>query len=132
IITDEVGGAAWFTVDGVDRTEADWQHHRFVIDMTTQTYDLYLDDMDTPALTGATLSRPGAPVPTVIILRHEGNSEDDGYYLIDDISVQVEGSRDLSTPFTEGFEGYEAMDSFLDDADPAAPWVVSEVGGSGN
>lgn len=127
-----IGQAAWTAVQGASRTEGNWQHHRFVIDMVTQTYDLYIDDLTTPVVTGAVLSRPGAPVPTAIILRNEGDSADDGYYLIDDISVKVEGSKDLTTPTTEGFEGYTAMVNFSDDADPGTAWVTSEVFGSGS
>ncbi|MES2707998.1 MAG: hypothetical protein V4726_15505 [Verrucomicrobiota bacterium] len=127
-----IGQAIWTAVEGKERTEGSWQHHRFIIDMVTQTYDLYIDDLITPAVTGALLSRPGAPVPTAIILRNEGNSADDGHFLIDDISVKAEGSKDLTTPTTEGFESYPAVVNFADDADPGGSWVTSEVAGSGS
>lgn len=126
-----IGQKTWTAVEGKERTEGGWQHHRFIIDMATQTFDLYLDDLTTPAVTGALLSRPGAPVPTAIILRNEGDTANDGYFLIDDISVKVQGSKDLSTPTTEGFENYPAAENFADDADPGASWVTTEVAGSG-
>ncbi len=122
--------SAWSPVPDAERTEDGWQHHRFVIDMTTQTYDLYLDDMENPVLTGAYLSRPMTAVPTEIRIWHEGNSADDGYFLIDDISLAVEGSVDLNEPFIEGFEEYPAMTDIDDDADPGQPWITNETTGT--
>lgn len=126
-----IGASGWSQVPGAERTEDGWQHHRFVIDITTQTYDLYLDDMENPVLTGAYLSRAMTAVPTEIFIRHEGNSADDGYFLIDDISLTVEGSTDLSEgPFIEGFEEYPVMANFDDDADPGVPWITNEAVGT--
>lgn len=124
--------STWLQVPGVERAEDQWQHHRFIIDTDTKTYDLYIDDMENPVLTEARLSRPAPSVPVAIIIRHEGNSANDGYFLIDDISLAVEGSRDLSEPFIEGFEEYAAMKSLDDDANPGAPWITNEVDGVGN
>ena len=71
--------AAWVDT-GATHTDGTWQHHRIVIDPNAQTFSLYLDDMDTPVLTGAELSRPDVAVPTLLRIVHEGNSADDGYF----------------------------------------------------
>ena len=39
---------------------------------------------------------------------------------------------DLSAPYTEGFESYTARANPDDDADPAGPWIVTEVNGTGS
>lgn len=125
-----VPAAAWVQT-GAQHTEATWQHHRLVIDMVTQTFHLYLDDMENPVLTSGELSRPDVAVPTLLRIVHEGNSADDGYFAIDDVSLTVEGSLDLATTFTEGFETYPARVDATDDADPEAPWITLEVDGTG-
>ncbi len=125
------GAAAWVAVPGVSQTTGQWQHHRFVIDPNALTFNLYIDDMDTPKLTAADLSRCEVPIPTMVRIVNEGNSADDGHFFIDDISLTVEGSRDLSTTFTDGFESYPARTSEGDDADPTNPWVTIEVDGTG-
>ncbi len=125
------GAAAWVNT-GVNHTDEVWQHHRIVIDPNALTFDLYLDDMDTPVLSGAELSRCEVAVPTVLRIVHEGNSDDDGYFLIDDISLTVEGAIDPARTFTDGFESYDARASVDDDADPKGPWITTEVNGTGS
>jgi hypothetical protein len=126
----ETGG---WTLTGAQHTDGAWQHHRFVFNMRTLTFDLFVDDMNTPIVDDGQISRSGAAVPVSIILRHEGNSEDDGYFAIDDISLSVEDSRDLSTAFAEGFESYPAAaPGTLDDANPLGPWITNEADGTGD
>ena len=121
---------AW-TDSGALHTEDTWQHHRLVIDPNTLKMDLYLDNMDTPVASGLDLARCEVAVPTMIRLLHEGNSADDGYFVMDDFSLTVEGSVDLSSPFTEGFENYPARINADDDADPQGPWITTETDGTG-
>jgi hypothetical protein len=108
-----------------------WQHHRIVIDPNALTFSLYLDDMATPILAGADLSRCEVAVPTILRIVNEGNSADDGYFAIDDISLTVTDPVNLLTPFTEGFENYPARATTTDDADPLGPWITTEVDGTG-
>jgi hypothetical protein len=63
---------------------------------------------------------------------HEGNSADDGYFAIDDLSLTVDGSIDLTNTFTDGFESYPARTSASDDANPQGAWNVIEADGAGN
>lgn len=142
--SDRAAGNALFYYDGIDpdtgwiavpaeHSDGAWQHHRFVFHMRTLTFDLYIDDMENPVVTGGQLSRSGAAVPTMIILRHEGDSADDGYFALDDLSLTVEDSVDLSATFTEGFEDYAAAAPFsTDDANPLGPWITTEADGTGN
>jgi hypothetical protein len=129
---DGIGTGGW-TPTPVSHVDGQWEHHRFIFDMRTLTFDLYVNDMTTPVVADGEISRSGAAVPTSIILRHEGNSEDDGYFAIDDLSLTVEDSRDLSSTFSEGFESYPAAapDS-TDDANPLGPWITNEADGTGD
>ncbi|MCP5527189.1 MAG: hypothetical protein H7A47_10340 [Verrucomicrobiales bacterium] len=124
-------GPNWIAV-GADHMDGVWQHHRMVFDMATQTFNLYIDDMNTAVVEGGEISRSGASVITSIIVRHEGNSADDGYFVMDDLSLTVEGATDLAATFTDGFEAYTARSSAEDDADPAGPWITTEAAGTGN
>jgi len=114
-------------------TEDTWQHHRIVTYPGTLAMCMYIDDMVTPVITNADLSRCEVAMPTFFRLVHEGNSMDgsDGYYAIDDISFTVEDSRDLTTTFTDGFENYTARVNADDDADPLAPWITTETDSPG-
>lgn len=129
---DGIGGGQGWRNTQFGHAEDVWQHHRLVFNLADQTFDLYIDDMATPIVTGGELSRSGASIITSIIIRHEGNSEDDGYFAIDDISLTMEGTIDLSNPFTDGFENYPARDSETADADPAGPWLTTEAIGTGD
>lgn len=124
------GAGAWVNT-GFKQTPEVWQHHRMVINPNALTFDLYLDDMTTPVLAGAELSRCEIAVPTLIRILNEGDSADDDYFAIDDISLTAEGAVDLSTTFTEGFETYPARVAQDDDADPQGPWITSELDGTG-
>jgi hypothetical protein len=125
------GAAAWVN-SGATHPEAAWQHHRIVIDPNALTFSLYLDDMTTPVRTGAELSRCEVAMPTMLRIIHEGNSADDGYFVVDDISLTVDDSRDLAATFREGFESYAARTALEDDADPGGPWITTEVDGTGS
>lgn len=124
------GSAAWVNT-GAAHTDGAWQQHRLVIDPNALTFNLYIDNMDTPVLEGADISRCDVAVPTVLRIVNEGNSADDGYFIVDDIKFSVEGARDLTSAITEGFESYAARSSSDDDADPAGPWITTEVIGTG-
>jgi len=112
-------------------TEAGWQHHRLVIRPNELKMDVYLDDMDSPAVANVDLARCEVAVPTMMRILHEGNSADDGFFILDDLSLTVDGSVDLATTFTEGFESYAARANPDDDADPGAPWITVETDGTG-
>jgi streptogramin lyase len=127
---DGVGAGQTWVDAGVGHVEETWQHHRMVFDMATLTFDLYIDE--SMVVEGGEISRSGASVITSIIVRHEGNSADDGYFVIDDLSLSVEGATDLTATFTEGFEDYPARSSLDDDADPAGAWITTEADGTGN
>ena len=124
-------GQSWIDT-GAGHVEGTWQHHRMVFDLVTQTFDLYIDDMNTAVAQSAELSRSGASVITSIILRHEGNSADDGYFVLDDLTLSVDGAIDLAGTFTDGFEDYAARTGLDDDADPAGAWITTEADGTGN
>jgi hypothetical protein len=133
--------------DGVDNTpvngywsntvavfaEDSWQHHRVTIKPVERKMTLYIDDMVTPLLDNVDLGRSDVPVPTGILFQHEGDSLDDGYIVVDDVlfTMETTGTRDLSTTFTEGFEGYAARTSETDDANPGFPWITVECIGAG-
>jgi hypothetical protein len=123
-------GTAAFTDTGASHIEGTWQHHRLVVDTAAQKMTMYLDDMTTPVLTDADLARSEIPVPTQLRIVNEGNSEDDGYFLIDDISLTATGAISLETPFTDSFETYPARVNADDDADPQGPWITVETAGT--
>ena len=128
---DGVGGAAWINTPA-NQTVNQWQHHRMVINPNALTFTLYVDDMVTPVLANIDISRPDSGVPTQLRILNEGNSADDGYFAIDDISFTVEGAIDLTTTFTEGFESYTARTGPTDDANPQGPWITTECDGTGS
>ena len=107
-----------------------WQHHRLVIDPQTRMVSVYVDDMINPISNTGRLARSAVAVPTVMQIVNEGNSADDGWWAIDDISLTVTDSINLLTAFTEGFENYPARTSSTDDADPLAPWITVETDGT--
>lgn len=124
------GAAAW--VDTLaTHTEETWQHHRIVVDTAAQQLTVFVDDMTNSVFTGE-LARVEIPVPTQLRILHEGNSADDGYFIIDDISLTVDDSISLETVFREGFETYPARTSPDDDADPLGPWITVEADGTGS
>lgn len=129
---DGIGAGQGWRNTGATHQEGVWQHHRMVFDAGTQTFDLFIDDLETPVVAGGDWSRSGASVVTGLILRHEGNSADDGYFVLDDLSLTVEGAISLAETFREGFEDYPARRDEADDADPAGPWITTEAIGTGD
>lgn len=127
---DNNNSGLWVATAG-EHTEAGWQHHRWVIRPNELKMDIYLDDMDNPVAANVDLARCEVAVPTMLIIRHEGNSADDGYFILDDIVFEVEGAIDLTTTFTESFEDYPAHTGPEDDADPQGPWITIETDGTG-
>jgi hypothetical protein len=116
-----------------------WTHYKIVANGVDRTFDFYVDDMVTPKCTGYSLSRPQNLVVSEIRFAHEGNSADDGYTLIDNVSLTVDGNfiNLASGTFTDGFEGYTASTSanvgiVTTDNDPGGPWVTSETAGVEN
>lgn len=120
----------WANVGTNHLTQA-WQHHRIVFDPNVPSLSVYVDDMITPLLVNSGTARSETPMPTMMRIVNEGNSADDGFFAIDDIKLTVDGSIDLSTTFTEGFEGYPAnsLGGTLD-ADPLGPWITTETDGT--
>lgn len=130
---DGIGAGNAFVDTGVDHVDNQWQHHRIVVDTAAQTCSIFIDDMVTPAVVNGQLARADVSVPSIIRLIHEGNSADDGYAAIDDISFTVDGALiDLNTTFTDGFESYPARVDANDDADPGDPWITVESFGADN
>ena len=131
------GAAAWTALTNKNtglvatQTTNQWQHHRIIIDPNALTFSIYIDDMVTPVNTGLELSRCDVAAPVAIRLLNEGNTADDGYYAIDDITLTVEDSKDLSSVITEGFETYPARVASDDNANPQGPWITTEVDGTG-
>jgi len=126
-----VSPATW-TDTGASLTQNQWQHHRIIINAVARTMNVYVDDMANPIVTNVDLARPDSPVPTLLRIIHEGNSADDGYFAIDDLSFTVDGAVDLATTLTDGFESYPARTSAADDANPQGAWLVVESDGTGN
>jgi hypothetical protein len=129
---DGIGAGPGWRNTSATHAEGAWQQHRMVFNLAAQTFDLFIDNLETPVLTGGELSRTGASVITGIVLRHEGNSADDGYFVMDDLTLSVDGAVSLGTTFTEGFESYPARADEADDADPAGPWITTEAIGTGD
>ena len=102
-----------------------------IIDPNALTMDIYIDNMVTPVKSAVDLARSGSVMPTMFRILHEGNSADDGYFALDDFSLTVDGSVDLATPFTEGFESYPARVNPTDNANPLGPWITTEAAGTG-
>lgn len=121
--------SAWVSM-GTNYTPDTWQHHRIVINPLNRSFAFYLDDM-VNAWTNGDLARTDAPLPVNIRIQHEGNTDDDGYFALDDMTLTVDGSLDITNTFTEGFEGYPARTGSEDDADPQGPWITVESDGTG-
>lgn len=119
-----------WTSMGTNYTPSTWQHHRIVINPLNRTFAFYLDDMLNAWMIGD-LARPDAPMPVDIRIQHEGTTADDGYFAIDDMTLTVDGSLDITNTFTEGFESYAARIDAGDDADPQGPWITVESDGVG-
>jgi len=135
-----VGPNSWVTISNTAAgtpafvTNNVWAHYKIVADAVARTFSFYVNDMVTPVSVLNSLSRPqNLPVDT-IRFGNEGNSADDGYTLIDNVSLTVDGTFiDLATgSFTEGFEGYTASNAGNTnsaDNDPGGAWVTAETDG---
>jgi len=130
---DNVPVAGYWSNTPAVHIEDTWQHHRVVVDTAARTMSLYIDDMVSAVVTNVDLGRPDVPVPVGIRFQHEGNSADDGYFVVDDITCIMEdiGTRSLAATFREGFETYTARTNPTDDADPPMPWLTMESVGAG-
>ncbi len=129
---DDLRVSAWVQTNlTAVHTEDTWQHHRIVTYPRELKMAMYIDNMVTPVITNADLSRCEVALPTYLRILHEGTAAADGYVAIDDITLTVEDSVDLTATFTEGFESYTARVAADDDADPGAPWIVTELAGTG-
>lgn len=138
-----VGPNSWVTISNTVAgtpsyvTNNVWYHYKIVADAVARTFDYYVNDMVTPVRVGNSLSRPQNLPVASIRFAHEGNSADDGYTLIDNVSLTVDGNFiDLSGgAFTEGFESYAASNAGntnAADSDPGGPWVTAETDGTEN
>ncbi|MFO1512911.1 MAG: hypothetical protein U1F83_08390 [Verrucomicrobiota bacterium] len=130
-MSNSIAGTPSYVTNGV------WNHYKIVADAVNRTFDYYVNDMVTPVCVGYALSRPQHLPVTGIRFANEGNSADDGYTLIDNVSLTVTGTFiDLSAgAFSEGFEGYAASNSGNTnsaDNNPGGAWVTAETTGVGN
>ena len=130
-MSNTVAGTPSFVTNNV------WAHYKIVADAVARTFSYYVNDMTTPVCTGYSVSRPQNLPVSAIRFANEGNSADDGYTLIDNVSLTVDGNFiDLATgPFAEGFEGYNASNvgnTNSADNNPGGAWVTCETSGIGN
>ncbi len=114
-----------------------WAHYKIEHDAPTRTFKYYVNDMVTPVNAVVYCARPQNLPVAQIRFAHEGNSADDGYTLIDNVSLTVDGTFvDLGAAnITEGFEGYAASNSGntnTADNNPGGAWVTSETSGVNN
>jgi hypothetical protein len=119
----------WVNV-GVTHATGAWQHHRIVVDPNVPSLSVYVDDMVTPKLVNSGTARSETPAPTALRIVNEGNSADDGYFAIDDLSLTVDDSISLAATYVDGFEGYTARADAADDADPKGAWITTETDGT--
>ena len=113
-----------------------WNHYRIVADAVARTFRYYVNDMVTPVNALSSLSRPQNLPVTSIRFANEGNSADDGYTLIDNVSLTVDGNfiSLADGSFADGFEGYAASNSGNTnsaDNNPGGAWVTAETTGVG-
>lgn len=114
-----------------------WNHYKIEADAVARTFKYYVNDMVTPVSVANYLSRPQNLPVVSIRFANEGNSADDGYTLIDNVKLTVDGNfiSLADGTFTEGFEGYTASNSGNTnsaDNNPGGPWVTAETTGVGN
>ncbi|MBI3851874.1 MAG: hypothetical protein HY298_16585 [Verrucomicrobia bacterium] len=138
-----VGPNSWVTISNTAAgtpafvTNNVWTHYKIEADAVARTFKYYVNDMVTPVSVGNSLSRPQNLSVCGIRFANEGNSADDGYTLIDNVKLTVDGEFiDLASgSFTEGFEGYTASNSGNTnsaDNNPGGAWVTAEVDGVEN
>lgn len=129
-LSNTVAGTPSFVTNNV------WNHYKIVADAVSRTFAFYVNNMVTPVSTGNYLSRPQNLPVSAIRFAHEGNSADDGYTLIDNVSLTADGNfLDLAAgSFTDGFEGYPASNAGNTnsaDNNPGGAWVTGETTGVG-
>gem|GEM_PF-381996 len=138
-----VGPNSWVTISNTAAgtpswvTNNVWNHYKIEADAIGRTFKFYVNDMVTPVNAVNSLSRPQNLPVTGIRFANEGNSSDDGYTLIDNVSLTVDGEfiSLASGPFTDGFENYSASNSGNTnsaDNNPGGAWVTAETTGVGN
>lgn len=130
-MSNTVAGTPVFVTNNV------WAHYKIVLNAVTRKFDFYVNDMVTPKSTGNAAARPQNLPITAVRFAHEGNSADDGYTLIDNVSLTVDGNfiSLANGTFTEGFEGYTASNSGntnTADNNPGGAWVTAETTGVAN
>jgi hypothetical protein len=114
-----------------------WNHYKIEADAVSRLFKFYVNDMVTPVSVGNCLSRPQNLPVTSIRFANEGNSADDGYTLIDNVSLTVDGNfiSLANGTFTDGFESYTASNSGntnTADNNPGGAWLTAETTGIGN
>ncbi len=130
------GASSWVTVTNTTTTLREyitsgaWNDYKLVADSVGRTFAFYVNGNLVNG--GLYCARPVEMIVSGIRFEHESSSNNKDYYLVDDISLKVEGTfTDLSTTITEGFESYPAAVLPTDDADPQGAWVVGETAGTG-
>ncbi len=114
-----------------------WAHYKIVLDAVTRKFEFYVNDMVTPKSVNNAAARPQNLPITAIRFNNEGNSADDGYTLIDNVSLTTDGEFvSLSGgAVSDGFEAYTASNSGNTNSannNPGGPWVTSETTGVAN
>lgn len=113
-----------------------WAHYKIVLNAVSRKFELYVNDMVTPKSVNNAAARPQNLPITSIRFANEGNSADDGYTLIDNVSLTTDGNfvSLAGGSTTDGFEAYTASDSATTNSannNPGGAWVVSETTGAG-
>lgn len=136
------GPNSWVTVSNTAAgtpsfvTNNVWNHYKIEADAPSRTFKFYVNDMVTPVKVGVSMARPQNLPVTAIRFANEGNSADDGYTLIDDVKLTVDGEfiSLANGPFSDGFESYAASNSGNTnsaDSNPGGAWVTAETTGVG-
>lgn len=137
-----IGGNTWVTVSNTVAgtpsfvTNNVWNHYKIEADAVTRTFKYYVNDMVTPVNTLVQAARPQNLPVSAIRFANEGNSADDGYTLIDNVTLTTDGEFiDLAAgAFIDGFESYTASNvgnTNTADNNPGGPWVTAETTGVG-
>ncbi|HKI68779.1 MAG TPA: hypothetical protein VKA67_04265, partial [Verrucomicrobiae bacterium] len=110
-------------------TNGVWNHYTIVADAVNRTFIFYINGV---AMSTNYCARQEELVVSGIRFQNEGNSGDDGYFAIDDVSLTVDGTFiDLTNTYTDGFESYPARTNLTDNANPQGAWIVAETDGTG-
>lgn len=125
-VTNAAAGMAVFITNNV------WAHYKVVLDAATRKFSFYVNDMVTPVAVQVAAARPQNLPITSIRFAHEGNSADDGYTLIDNVKLTVDGDfiSLANGAYSDGFEAYAASTSATigtADSNPGGAWVTCET-----